>query len=443
MQRSDAEEPGPGSAHVSAETPDEAEVQAAAERLLRDLGRCSPVDLLLAMGLLRPEDHEAWRRGERATMEDALIGGPARARRCLEAARRWARTLGLTVRHDLLSGTGGHPAEDLAASSDPRLNDLLRTSFLPRPVPEAEQLDLFLDSPVTSAANALLDALRAGDPGEGRRARARLTELAPGHPHAAPATALIEMLETPPPGDAAQGHEWAGRLEREWAPAASTLFGARGAQWLAPRWCAAGRAIESGRLDPEQDPERHPSAACLRGFDWPGVKRSVLATPDYETAPALLARLAEAEWRLGHRCLAIPHWFTLCWRAPGAFRELIADRDFPDRAIRDGWDAWSLAEDRDDPGAGTSPEWFPAWMLLHEYGLARTLALRQDDGRGGHPEPGPESGPERAFGLLLALLTRPPAADPGSVALRRELGAVHPGLLRRYMAKLAPRPAAR
>ena len=442
MQRSDAEEPGPGSARVSAEPPEAAEVQAAAERLLRDLGRCSPVDLLLAMDLLRPEDHEAWRRGERARLDDALVGGPARARQCLETARRWARTLGLTARHDLLSGTGDHPAKDLAASSDPRLNDLLRTSFLPRPTPEAKQLDLFLDSPVTSAANALLDALRAGDPDEGRRARARLTELVPGHPHAAPATALIGMLETPPPGDAAQGHEWTRRLEWEWAPAASALFGAHGAQWLAPRWCAAGRAIESERLDPGHDPERHPSAACLRGLDWPGVKRSVLATPDYETAPALLARIAEAEWRLGRRHLAIPHWFTLCWRAPEAFRKLVAERDFPDRAIRDGWDAWSLAEDRDDPGSETSPEWFPAWMLLHEYGLARALALRQG-GRGAHPEPGPESGPEggpeRAFGLLTALLT----SDPGSVALRRELGAVHPGLLRRYLAKLEPRPAGR
>ena len=441
MQRGDTEEPGPGSALVSAEPPKAAEVQAAAERLLHDLGRCPPVDLLLAMGLLRPEDHEAWRRGELARLDDALAGGPADARLCLEAAGCWARTLGLTARHDLLSGTGDHPAEDLIASSDPRLNDLLHTSFFPRSPPEAEQLDLFLDGPATSAVNALLDALEAGDPGEGRSAHARLTELAPGHAHAPPAAALIEMLETPPPGDAARGHEWTGRLEREWAPAASALFGARGAQWLAPRWCAAGRAIESGRLDPRHPPERHPSAAYLRGLDWPGVKRSVLATPDYEAAPVLLARLAEAEWRLGHRHRAVSHWFTLCWRAPEGFRKLVAGRDFPDRAIRDGWDTWSLAEDPDDPGSGTSPEWFPAWMLLHEYGLARALAPRQG-GRSDRPGPGPEGDPERAFGLLTALLTRP-AAGAGSVALRRELGAIHPGLLRRYMAKLESRPAGR
>ena len=437
MQRGDAEHPSPGSARVSPDPPEAAEVQAAAERLLHDLGRYSPIDLLLAMRLLRPEDHEAWRRGERARLDDALAGGPAGAKRCLEAAGRWASALGLTARHDVLSGTGDNPAEDLMASSDPRLNDLLHTSFFPRPTPEAEQLDLFLDSPATSAVNALLDALRAGDPGEGRRARARLTALVPGHAHAAPAAALIEMLETPPPGDAAQGQEWTGRLEQEWAPAAFALFGARGAQWLAPRWCAAGRAIESGRLDPGR-PERHPSAAFLRGLDWQSVKRSVLATPDYEAAPALLARLAEAEWRLGHRHQAISHWFTLCWRAPEAFRNLIAGRDFPDPAVRD---AWNLAEDQDEPGSETSPEWFPAWMLLHEYGLARTLALRQGE-RSGRAEPGREGDPERAFGLLTALLTTP-VGDAGSVELRRELGSIHPGLLRRYLAKLEPRPAGR
>ena len=437
MQRGDAQEPGSCSARVSPDPPEAAEVRAAAERLLHDLGRCSPMDLLLAMRLLRPEDHEAWCRGERARLDDALAGGPAGARRCLEAAGRWAGALGLTARHDVLSGTGGHPAEDLVASSDPRLNELLRTSFFPRPAQEAEQLDLFLDSPVTSAVNALLDALWAGDPGEGRRARARLMERVPGHAQAASAAALIEMLETPPPGDAARGQEWTGRLEREWAPAASALFGARGAQWLAPRWCAAGRAIESGRLDPRR-PERHPSAAYLRGLDWQGVKRSVLATPDYEAEPALLARLAEAEWRLGDRHQAISHWFTLCWRAPEAFRKLVAGRDFPDRAVRD---AWNLAEDRDDPGSETFPEWFPAWMLLHEYGLARTLALRQG-GRSGGPEPGREGDPERAFGLLTALLTTS-AGDAGNVELRRELGSIHPGLLRRYLAKLEPRPAGR
>ena len=310
------------------------------------------------------------------------------------------------------------------------------------PTMETKQLDLFRDSPVTSAVNALLDAIRAGHAREARSARARLVELVPGHAHAAPGAALLEMLETPAPGDAGQGLEWTRRLEGEWAPAASALFGAAGgAEALAPCWRAAGRAIESGaRLDPRR-PERHPSAAYLRGHDWQGVQRSVLATPNYEAAPALLARLAEAECRLGHRHRAVSHWFTLCWRAPEAFRTLIDGPDFPDPATRD---AWSLAGDQDDPGFEMSPEWFPAWMLLHEYGLARALAQQtgERDGDGGRSERGRASDPERAFGLLAVLLTRP-ADGPETLELRRALRSIHPGLFRRYMAMLDSRPAGR
>ena len=303
----------------------------------------------------------------------------------------------------------------------------------PRPQEaEATQLDLFLDSPVTSAVNALLDALRSCDPGESRRACARLAKLVPGHAHAGPAAALIEMLETPAPVDPEQGLRWTGRLEREWAPAAAALFGARGSELLAPRWCAAGRALEAVPFDPRR-PDRHASAAYLRGLDWRNLKRSVLAAPERESEPVLLTRLAEAEWRLGQRRQALSWWFSLCWRAPEAFRRLIDDRHFPDPALRA---AWNLAEDQEGPGPEMAPEWFPAWMLLHEGGLARALGPR----RGGEGSAG--SGPERAFDLVAALLTRPAAAAGGGMDLRRELGAIHPGLLRRYLAKLESRPSA-
>ena len=412
---------------MSPGSPKVEEVQATAERLLLDRGRYSPVDLLLEMRLLRPEDHQAWRRGERARLDDALAEGSAGARQCLEAADRWARALGLTAQRDELLGAKGNPARDLVASSDPRLDDLLHTSFSSRPSAEVGQLDLFLDSAATSAVNALLDSLWKRDPGESKRACGRLMELVPGHAHAPAAAALIEMLEAPEPEGPEQGLEWLGRLKREWAPAASALFGARGAELPAPQWCAAGRVLESVPFDPRH-PDRHASAAYLRGFDWRRLKRSVLATPEHESEPVLLARLAEAECRLGHRHHALLRWFMLCWRAPEAFRKLIDDRDFPDSTIRD---AWRLAEDQGDPESEPSPEWFPAWMLLHEQGLVRTLAPC-----------GGKNGPERTFDLLMALLTRPTAAAE-SMELRRELGSIHPGLLRRYLAKLESRPPAR
>ena len=60
----------------------------------------------------------------------------------------------------------------------------------------------------------------------------------------------------------------------------------------------------------------------------------------------------------------------------------------------------------------------------------------------GRSERGREGGLEYAFGLLTALLTRP-AADPKGMEVRRELGSLHPRLLRRHLARLESRPLGR
>ena len=406
---------------MNPESPRDEEVQAAVEQLLLERGRFTPVELLLVTGQLRVEDYQAWCRGERARLDGTFASGPRGVRERLEAAETCARALGLVPRRDVLPGSEDNPAGDVAASSDPRLDDLLHTSFHPRVSGESgQQLDLFLDSAITSTVNTLLEALWVRDVGAGRPARARLVELVPDHASTVPATTLIEMLGTPVPDDPERGLEWARRLEAEWAPAALVLFGTGGEEWLAPFWCAAGQALEPSPFDPVH-PKRHASWACFRGGDWERLRRTVLDTPGYEDEPVLLVRLAAAEYRLRNRVRALEYWFALCWRAPEAFLGLIEAQDFPDATIRD---AWHLAEDQDDLEPEMSPAWFPAWMLLHEHGLARELAFA-----------GGDRGPERAFALLKALLTSPPA-EKASLELRRELGAIHPGLLRLYMAKL-------
>ena len=64
-------------------------------------------------------------------------------------------------------------------------------------------------------------------------------------------------------------------------------------------------------------------------------------------------------------------------------------------------------------------EWFPAWMLLQEPGLARALAPS------GNPD-----GPGRAFDLVIALVT----SNPQDVTLRGELKTLHSALFARFMA---------
>ena len=410
---------------MNPESPRDEEVQAAVEQLLLDRGWFTPVELLLVTGQLRVEDYQAWCRGERARLDGTFASEPRGVRERLEAAATCARALGLVPRRDGLPGSEDSLAGDVSPSSDPRLNDLLQTSFHPRALGEpGQQLDLFLDSAVTSAVNALLDALWAREAGACRQAHSRLVELVPDHAIADSAASLIELLDEQVPDDGFEPRlERVRRLEEEWVSTASALFGTGGSEWLAPFWCGVGRALEPVPFD-SVHPKRHASWAYLQGGDWENLRRTVLETPAHEDEPVLLARLAEAEYRLRNRIESIKHWFALCWRSPEGFRSLIEAQDFPDATIRD---AWHLAEEQDDLEPEMSPAWFPAWMLLHEHGLARELSFA-----------GGDSGPERAFALLKALLTSPPA-EKASLELRRELGAIHRDLLRRYMAKLEAR----
>ena len=73
-----------------------------------------------------------------------------------------------------------------------------------------------------------------------------------------------------------------------------------------------------------------------------------------------------------------------------------------------------------------TPEWFPAWMLIEEPGLAGVLAPR-----------GADDDPSRAFDAVMTLLAHPDPDERG-VDLRRSLQAIHPGLLQRFLAKRAP-----
>ena len=84
--------------------------------------------------------------------------------------------------------------------------------------------------------------------------------------------------------------------------------------------------------------------------------------------------------------------------------------------------AWRLARDADELDRDLAPEWFPAWMLIREAGLARALPAL--------PE---ENEPARAFNLLRELRTAEGTGDPPT-ELRGALQAVHPGLFASYMA---------
>ena len=394
------------------------QVQAAVDRLVMEQGEYAPLELLLATNRLAYEDYRAWREGRVETLDAVLADGTAETRMWLEGAQAWADALGLAAEPTAHHGWEENAGSVLAASADSGLNALLNTRF--RHTREHAQLDLFLDSAQTAAVNALLDALTARDAGNACSALERLVRIDRDHGQRFHAASLISALEAPAPEGAERGAEQLERMEREWVPAASALLGARRRDFLAPLWRDIGRALEPAPFDP-MNPDRHASRAYREGLDWERMRRSVLAAPGHEEAPVLIARLAEAQWRLRDRARAIESWFALCRLAPDEFERLIEAPDFPDWALRT---AWRVAAESGIEGE-MAPAWFPAWMLIEEPGLAGVLAPRRtgDD-------------PSRAFDGVMELLAHP-APDERGIELRRSLQAIHPGLLQRFLAERA------
>ena len=127
----------------------------------------------------------------------------------------------------------------------------------------------------------------------------------------------------------------------------------------------------------------------------------------------------------GREALTIESWFALCHLAPEVFERGIEAADFPHWALRT---AWRVVLEKDFEPEMTR-EWFPAWVLLEEPGLAAALAPRRTD-----------DDPSRAFDATMSLLAHP-SLDGHAIELRRSLQAIHPGLQERFLAKRA-RPTA-
>ena len=275
------------------------------------------------------------------------------------------------------------------------------------------QFDLFLHSADIIAENDLRESIRAGNAYEAQQKLNELRTRKADHQLLEPASAIIEALSTAPPHDSNVALVYLDKLEREWTPAAEALFGAEQKIILAPLWSAAGQALEKTIFDPEY-PDRHASRAYLECGDWNSVLRVTQTVTGIESQPVLLERTAQALWHTDQTTQAIERWFTLCWNAPAYFKRLIENGDISSSLLLAHWNE---AMDIDmEPELST--EWYPAWMMLREPGLAHSLKSR-----------GADSGPERAYDLIQELVK----SDDEQLALRRELRDIHPGLFHYFL----------
>ena len=393
--------------------------------LLVDRQEYLSVDLLKAESQLSEESYRAWRTGEIPSLDEAF-GDARRVKALLQSASTFVEALGLVAERVTHHGLDDLSEHALIASMDPHLDELLGCRYR---LADRHQPNLFLDSGETASINALVDALLARDANQARYALRRVSDLIPDYRYIDHAEKLISALETASPESPVHGFEVLECMERHWLPAAREFLGdPRGHIVLAPLWLDIGHALGPAEFDPEH-PNRHASHAFEQARDWQRLKQSVLAAPDFRTQPVLLARLAGAESRLANRAKALEYWFAMCLLAPDEFNKLVASSEFEEPSVSR---AWQLAMTEADVDEELSAEWFPAWMLIHEPGLARALS----DMAG-------ESLPARAFNLVRALRLRPKTehgqVDPESISLRGELQQIRPDLLRCYLARVAQR----
>jgi hypothetical protein len=238
-------------------------------------------------------------------------------------------------------------------------------------------MDLFFDNPVVALTNGIARSLSARNAVESQRQLDRLYVQAPNHPDLAAFDQLVRGLDDlgRPVDDPA------GRLEflNAIGPTARHLLGSGSRDYLAPLWRHLADSL-AGRAYSPDEPNLHRSFALSQAQDWAGVSDSIVGEAQWWLHAPLCLRFADSAFRRRRRVEALTAWCHLCWLAPDEAAEGVARLRQPD--LTGLWQLFLDCEDAES-GAMLSAGDFPAWLLLHEPGLARQLSI--DLPRGSSP----------------------------------------------------------
>ena len=383
------------------------------DELLLDFGRYEPLELLQREGLLTYADYEAWRAGELETLDDALLGETSAIRRLLDHASAYTNRLGLIGRQEGYSSWGAKPGGQLHIHSDPQLEQAIGLVWWP--AEDRPQMDLFMDSPATTLANAVRDALRNRDAATARQRLEQLYEIDADHSERRGLKRLVTALEqaNAPVEDVDRALSV---LQFSIAPLADDLLRHGVQDYLAPQWRRLAAALEGAEFDPRH-PDRHVSHALAQLRDWRGAREAIEQTPDWRRHPLLLARHSRACTHLNDETASQQSTLLLCWRFPEQADPLL--QEYASAPIRQAW------ADFQDLSTSMSTPLFPAWLLIRFPALARSLPPKIDDS---------EADGVQAYRLLHQLQQRRGAApDDDQIALRKALQAESPVLFIHYM----------
>ncbi len=398
-----------------------AELQAQVDSLLLEQGAFAPLELLFATGRLLPADYAAWRRREIRVLDEVLMGSRESIREELEQSATHARALGLKEeRQELGAQAAGSVGAAPRISDDPRLAALLASRYVP--AQNAPQMDLFFDNPVAALTTGIAGALADANAPEAARLLDALYAKEPNHPDLPAFDRLLESLERArrPVTDARELLEFITAI----TPGARRLLGARARDLLVPQWRRMAEAVRALPYSP-QEPMLHASHAWIQAQDWQEASGSVRAEPQWWRHAALGVRLVESSLRRRRRTEGLCAWLQLCWHIPGETGEAVEKLRWSEiHAL------WQRFLDTDETLVAQE---FPAWLLLHEPALARTLPADLPLGR---------SPAEEHYRLVHRWLSAHAAgAEAQELALRKQLKERQPALFACLLKSLARRDA--
>lgn len=344
---------------------------------LLEQGAFTVLELLLAAGRLAYSDYESWRRQEIEFLDGVLMGSLEKIRAQIEQAVNYARNIGLVEQpQEFTAWHTDAPATNkpLRISAQTQLHRLMAGRFIPAKL--APQMDLFFDNPVATLTNGIARALAAMNAADAQRQLDRLYEIAPTHSDLAGYDRLVGALARL--GEPIDDAREALKFLQETAPTAKRLLGSQWRELLTPLWRQLADALND-RPFAADEPQLHRSYALSQAQDWAGVNACVQQEPGWWRHPALCLAIAQSGAFQHRRVESLTGWFALCWHTPTVAAEALSKPQQPDAGVGKAWQEFLATEDdlADDDAADPAldPGDFPAWMLLHEPGLARQMAI--------------------------------------------------------------------
>jgi len=327
------------------------------DQTVASYGSWDTIAFLLVTHDLHQREYEAWRMGEVAWLEDAMVGSPQDVVAMLKVALSYGQSIGLIAEPISWHGWGSCANQTLRLFH----NDTLNSTFQCRlsPASGRRQLDLFMDAPHIVLLNQLRQAMRNRDPQQSTLFDRAFSTIADDPVLARLDTIRVAMATTKITDPLA----WFTHLNETIAPAARDAFAQQSIDIMAPIWRTAADAMAQTTFDPLQ-PDLHASQALLLAHDWEQCIATIAQTPHwFEHAPLHGRRIAALSAMDAHQTLRTA-WMAYCWHCPDDAATALNQADLHSCGLHGAWQQFSQLEHN------PSIEDFPA--------LAAILAPSQD-----------------------------------------------------------------